>query len=124
MAALIDCAHNDCAHFDSAHYENIKPHNASFEDWCIPADMHGRSRFWSEWEGQTRQWWRKWGGEWLWSTIGLKLTERIEVDDENPPDFEEEWNYPEQTEVDKWVETDFALTMETLESKRIKDMKI
>ena len=23
-----------------AHYENIKPHNASMEDWCIPADMN------------------------------------------------------------------------------------
>ena len=23
----------------AAHYENIKPHNASSEDWCIPADM-------------------------------------------------------------------------------------
>ena len=24
----------------AAHYENIKTHNASSEDWCIPADMH------------------------------------------------------------------------------------
>ena len=23
----------------AAHYENIKPHYASSEDWCIPADM-------------------------------------------------------------------------------------
>ena len=23
----------------AAHYENIKPHNPSTEDWCIPADM-------------------------------------------------------------------------------------
>ena len=23
----------------AAHYENIKPHNPSREDWCIPADM-------------------------------------------------------------------------------------
>ena len=23
----------------AAHYENIKPHNPSKEDWCIPADM-------------------------------------------------------------------------------------
>ena len=23
----------------AAHYKNIKPHNASSEDWCIPADM-------------------------------------------------------------------------------------
>ena len=23
----------------AAHYENIKPHNASTEDWCIPAGM-------------------------------------------------------------------------------------
>ena len=24
----------------AAHYENIKPHNASSEDWRTPADMH------------------------------------------------------------------------------------
>ena len=23
----------------AAHYENLKPHNPSTEDWCIPADM-------------------------------------------------------------------------------------
>ena len=23
----------------AAHYKNIKPHNPSTEDWCIPADM-------------------------------------------------------------------------------------
>ena len=23
-----------------AHFENIKRHNASSEDWCIPADRH------------------------------------------------------------------------------------
>ena len=23
----------------AAHYENIKPHNPSTEDWCVPADM-------------------------------------------------------------------------------------
>ena len=23
----------------AAHHENIKPHNQSTEDWCIPADM-------------------------------------------------------------------------------------
>ena len=23
----------------AAHYENIKPHNLSTEDWCIPADI-------------------------------------------------------------------------------------
>ena len=23
----------------AAHYENIKPHNPSTENWCIPADM-------------------------------------------------------------------------------------
>ena len=23
----------------AAHYENIKPHDKSTEDWCIPADM-------------------------------------------------------------------------------------
>ena len=26
----------------AAHYENIKPHNASSEDWCIPADIQER----------------------------------------------------------------------------------
>ena len=23
----------------ATHFENIKPHNSSTEDWCIPADM-------------------------------------------------------------------------------------
>ena len=25
----------------AAHYDNIKPHNASSEDWCIPAMQEG-----------------------------------------------------------------------------------
>ena len=29
----------------AAQYENIKPHNASSKDWCVPADMHENDYF-------------------------------------------------------------------------------
>ena len=50
--------------------------------------------------------------------LDLELTERIEINDETLPYVEEDWNNPEQTEVDKEVEPDFPLTMETRHSKR------
>ena len=70
------------------HYENIKQHNASSEDWCIPADMHEHDYLIVEpaceviLAGHTRQERRKWGSEWLWSVIGLRINWAIEVDDE------------------------------------------
>ena len=51
------------------------------------------------------------------------MTERVEVDDETLPYAEEDWNCPEQNEVDKGVWPDFPLTMETRNSKRGKGKK-
>ena len=42
-----------------------------------------------------------------------ELTEQVEVDDETLPCAEEDWECPEQTEVDKGVQPDFPFTMET-----------
>ena len=42
----------------------------------------------------------------------------MEVDDETLPYDEEDWDCPEQTEVDNGVEPDFPLTMETRHGMR------
>ena len=55
--------------------------------------------------------------------LDLELTERVEVDDETLPYAEEDWNCPEQNEVDKGVWPDFPFTMETRKSKRGKSKK-
>ena len=55
--------------------------------------------------------------------LDLELTERVEVDDETLPYAEEDWDCPEQTEVDKGVRPDFPFTMETRQSKRGKSKK-
>ena len=55
--------------------------------------------------------------------LDLELTEPIEVDDETLSYVEEDWNYPEQTEVNEGVKSDFPLTTETRQSKRVKNKK-
>ena len=55
--------------------------------------------------------------------LDLELTERVEVDDETLPYAEEDWDCPEQTEIDKGIQSDFPLTMETRQSKRRRDKK-
>ena len=45
------------------------------------------------------------------------------MDDETLPYAEEDWDFPEQIEVDKGVRPDFPLTMETRQSKRAKGKK-
>ena len=52
--------------------------------------------------------------------LDLELTERVEVDDETLPYAEEDWDCPEQIEIDKGIQPDFPLTMETRQSKREK----
>ena len=42
------------------------------------------------------------------------------MDDEALPYVEEDWDCPEQTEVDKRVQPDFPFTMETRQGKRLK----
>ena len=113
----------------AAHYENIKPHNASSEDWCIPADMQEGDYLIVDPacevnERGTRD--KNDGNEVVDDCdlpLDLELTERVEVDDETLPYAEEDWDCPEQTEIDKGTQPDFPLTMETLQSKRGKNKK-
>ena len=112
----------------AAHYEIIKPHNASSEDWCIPADMHEVDYLIVDPacevnERGTRD--KNDGNEVMHDCdlpLDLDLTERIEVNDETLPNVED-WKRPEQTEIDIGVEPDFSLTMETRQSKRGSDKR-
>ena len=113
----------------AAHYENIKPHNASSEDWCIPADMQEGDYLIVDPacevnERGTRD--KNDGNEVVDDCdlpLDLELTERVEVDDETLTYAEEDWDYPEQIEIDKGVQPVFPLTMETRQSKREKNKK-
>ena len=75
----------------AAHYENIKPHNASSEDWCIPADMQEGDYLIVDPacevnERGTRN--KNDGNEVVDDCdlpLDLELTERVEVDDETRP---------------------------------------
>ena len=75
----------------AAHYENIKPHNASSEDWCIPADMQEGDYLIVDPacevnERGTRD--KNDGNEVADDCdlpLDLELTERVEVDDETLP---------------------------------------
>ena len=55
--------------------------------------------------------------------LDLELTERVEVDDETLPYTEEDWDCPEQIEIDKGIQPDLPLTMEKRQSKRGKNKK-
>ena len=55
--------------------------------------------------------------------LDLEITERVEIDDETLPYAEEDCNDPEQTEVDKGIEPDFPLNMETRHSQKRRDNK-
>ena len=55
--------------------------------------------------------------------LDLELTERVEVDDETLPYAEEDWDCPEQIEIDKGKQPDFPLTTETRQSKRGENKK-
>ena len=113
----------------SAHYENIKPHNASSEDWCISADMQEGDFLIVDPacevnERGTRD--KNDGNEVVDNcdlTLDLEFTELVEVDDETLPYAEEDWDCPEQTEIDKGVQRDFPLTMQTRQSKKGKNKK-
>ena len=110
-----------------AHYENIKPHNASSDDWCIPADMHDEDYFIVDpaCEMNERGTHDKTDVNEVVDNydlaLDLELTERVEVEDETLPCAEEDWESPEQTEVDKGLKPDFPFTMETRKGKRGKN---
>ena len=104
----------------AAHYENIKPHNPSTEDWCIPADMEEGDYLimdpaCEDNEKGTRE---KNGGnevveEGTNTLLDLDPNEVIEADDETLPYAEEDWQDPEQMEVPKNLEPDLPLTIQT-----------
>ena len=113
----------------AAHNENIKPHNASSEDWCIPADMQEVDFSIVDPacevnEKGTRD--KNDGNEVVDDCdlpLDLELTEQVEVDDETLPYAEADWDCPEQTEIDKGVQPDFPLTMGTHQSKKGRNKK-
>ena len=113
----------------AAHCENINPHNASSEDWCIPADQHEGDYLIVDpaYEVNERVTRNKNDGievvDICYLPLDLELTEQMEVDDETLPYAEEDWDCPEQTEVDKGVQPDFPFTMETGQGKRGKSKK-
>ena len=55
--------------------------------------------------------------------LDLELTERVEVVDETLPYTEEDWDCPEQIEIDKGKQPDFPFTMETRQSKKGRNKK-
>ena len=92
----------------AAHYENIKPHNPSTEDWCIPADMEEGDYLMMDPacevnEKGTRE--KNDGNkvveEGTDTPLDLDPNEVIEADDETLPYAEEDWQDPEQIEVPK-----------------------
>ena len=112
-----------------AHYESIKPHKASSEDWCIPADMHYDDYLIVDPacdvnERGTRE---KNDGNGVIDDcdlpFDLELTERVEFDDKTIPYAEEDCDSPEQTKVGRGVEPDFPFTLETQQGKRGRNKK-
>ena len=94
----------------AAHYENIKPHNPSTEDWCIPADMEEGDYLMMDPacevnENGTRE--KNDGSEVIEkgtsTPLDLDPNEVIEADNETLPYAEEDWQDPEQTEVPKML---------------------
>ena len=103
----------------AAYYENIKPHNASSEDWCIPADMQEGDYLIVDPacevnERGTRD--KNDRNEVVDNCdlpLDLELTERVVVDDETLPHAKEDWDFPEKIEIDRAVQPDLLFTMET-----------
>ena len=104
----------------AAHYENIKPHNPSTEDWCIPADMEEGDYLMMDPacevnEKGTRE--KNDGNEVVEegtdTPLDLDPNEQIEADDETLPYAEEDWQDPEQIEVPKNLEPDLPFTIQT-----------
>ena len=90
----------------AAHYENIKPHNPSTKDWCIPAYMEEGDYLMMDPacevnEKGTRE--KNDGNEVVEegtdTPLDLDPNEEIKADDETLPYAEEHWQDPEQIEV-------------------------
>ena len=114
----------------AAHYENIKPHNPSTEDWCIPAYMEEGDYLMMDPacevnEKGTRE--KNDGNEVVEERIrpplDLDPNEVIEADDETLPYAEEDWQDPEQMEVPKNLEPDLPFTIQTRQNDRTRSKK-
>ena len=114
----------------AAHYENIKPHNPSTEDWCIPADMEEGDYLMMDPacevnEKGTRE--KNDGNEVVKEgaspPLDLDPNEVIEADEETLPYAEEDWQDPEQMEVPKNLEPDLPFTIQTRQNDRTRSRK-
>ena len=114
----------------ASHYENIKPHNPSTEDWCIPADMEEGDYLMMDPacevnEKDTRE--KNDGNEVIEegtsTPLDLDPNEVIEADDETLPYAEEDWQDPEQREVPKNLELDLSFTIQTRQIDRTRPRK-
>ena len=110
---------------NAAHYENIKPHNPSREDWCIPANMEEGDYLMMNpacevIEKGTRE--KNDGNEVVEEgtspPLDLDPNEVIEADEETLPYAEVDWQEPEQMEVPKNLEPDLPFTIQTRQSDR------
>ena len=109
----------------SSSLQIIKPHNASSEDWCIPVEMHEGDYLIVDpaCEVNERGTPDKNDGDNCDLPLSLEFTERVEEDDETVPYAEEDWDCPEQTEIDKGLHPDLPFTMETRQSKKGRNKK-
>ena len=114
----------------AAHYENIKPHNPSTEDWCIPEDMEEGDYLMMDPacevnEKGTRE--KNDGNEVVEegtnTPLDLDPNEQIEADDETLPYAEEDWQDPEQIEVPKNLEPDLPFTIQTRQKDGMRPRK-
>ena len=114
----------------AAHYENIKPHNPSTEDWCIPADMEEGDYLMMDPacevnEKGTRE--KNDGNEVIEEgtspPLDLDSKDAIEADEETLPYAEEDWQDLEQGEVPKNLEPDLPFTIQTRQNDRTRSKK-
>ena len=80
----------------AAHYENIKPHNPSMEDWCIPADMEEGDFLMMDPACQGKNDGNEVVEERSSPPLDLDPNEVIEADEETFPYGEEDWQDLEQ----------------------------
>ena len=114
----------------AAHYENIKPHNPSTLDWCIPADMEEGDylMMYSACEINEKGTREKNDGnevieEGTSTPLDLDPNDVIEADDETLPYAEEDWQDPEQKEVSKNLRPDLPFTIQTRQNDRTRSKK-
>ena len=114
----------------AAHYENIKPHNTSTEDWCVPADKEEGDYLMMDPtcevnEKGTRE--NNDGNEVVEEKtsppLDLDPSEVIEAAEETLPYAEEDWQDLEHREVPKNLEPDLPFTIQTRQNDRTRSKK-